>query len=116
MLPSLQSGFAVTLSLRGPHERRLGSSQNGLGACQWAACQHTVRPGTFDAPHEDERTDGWKGWQGDKEKQVTGKNNTWQGRVILGATITKFRIPFSGFACMTGGENPYRSEASCRRN
>lgn len=65
MLPSLQSGFAVTLSLRGAHEGRLGSSQNGLGACQWAACQHTVRPGTFDAPHEDERTDGRKAWQGD---------------------------------------------------
>lgn len=69
MPPSLQSGFAVTLSLRGPHERRLGSSQNGLGACQWAACQHTVTPGTFDAPHEDERTDGRKGWQGDKKKR-----------------------------------------------
>lgn len=30
-----------------------------------SACQHTVRPGTFDVPHEDERTDGRKGWKGD---------------------------------------------------
>lgn len=36
---SLQSGFAVTLSLRGPHDGRLGSSLNGPGACQRAACQ-----------------------------------------------------------------------------
>lgn len=74
MLPSLQSGFAVTLSIPGPHEGRLSSPQNGLGACQWAACQHTVRPGTFDVPHEDERTDGRKEWKGDTKKRKGGKN------------------------------------------
>lgn len=67
MLAGFQSGFAVTLSLRGPREGRLGSPQNGLGACQWAACQHTARLGTFDVPHEDEKTDcrkTWDRWKG----------------------------------------------------
>lgn len=80
MLPSLQSGFTVTLSLRGPHEGRLGSPQNGLGACQWAACQHRVRPETLDVSHENERTDGRKEWEGHKKREVrTGKNTTLPG-------------------------------------
>lgn len=81
MLASLQSGFAVTLSLRGPHEGRLGSPQNGLGACQWAGCQHTVRPGTFDEPHE--RTDGRQGEMDGREmeKEVRTGEHMYQGRV-----------------------------------
>lgn len=73
VLAELQSGFAVTLSLRGSHEGMLGSPQNGLGACQWAACQHTAQPGTFDVPHEDERTDGRKGQTKVSRKKGTDK-------------------------------------------
>lgn len=96
MLASLQSGFAVTLSLQGPHEGSLSSTQNGLGACQWAGCQHTVRPGTFDVPHK--RTDGRKGEMDGKEteKEVrTGENNVCHGRAIVGTTIMRFIIPFT---------------------
>lgn len=71
----LQSGFAVTLSLRGSREGMLGSPQNGPGACQWAACQHTAQPPTFDVPHEDERTDGRKG-----QTKVSGKEGTDKNR------------------------------------
>lgn len=45
--------------------------QNGLGACQWAGCQHTVRLGTFDVPHErtegreEGRKEGMEGMEGD---------------------------------------------------
>lgn len=78
-----QSGFALTLSLRRPHDRRLGYPRNGLGACQWAACQHTARLRMFDVPHEGERTDGRKGrdgWTGDGKKEVrTGECNTREG-------------------------------------
>lgn len=51
-----------------------------------------------------------------KKSKSQVKITMWQGRVTVGTTITKFRIPFPVFACMTGGENLYRSEESCRRN
>lgn len=105
MPPSFQSGFAVTLSLRGPDEGRLSSSQNGLGACQWAACQHTVRPRTFDVPHEEERTDGW---EGDKKKEVkTGENNTCTrgGKQLWLQPLQVLLFPLQPrFLCMTGGK------------
>lgn len=96
MLPSLRSGFAVTLSLRGPHEGRLGSHRNGLGACQWAACQHTVRPGTFDVPHEDERTDGWKEGMGGREIEKEGRTgeNAPGGRQLWVQPLQGLLFPF----------------------
>lgn len=100
-LASLQSGFAVTLSLRGPHEGRLGSPQNGLGACQWAACQHTARLGTSDVLHEDERTD-WRKGRGMEREVRTGENNTCStGGQVWVEPLQSLLFPLhSRFLCM----------------
>ena len=109
LLPILQSGFAVTLSLRGPREgeARLpsewpGSLSVGCLSAHSQACDVWCTAWGW----EDRWEEGMAG-RLKKKEAGTGENNTRTGGSgTVGTTITRFIIPFTtkiSFLRTTGG-------------